>query len=44
MCDRISTVVRFEILTVPTTSIVSPNNFSYFFQILMTHSSNANNA
>ncbi len=43
MCDRISTVVRFEILTVPTTSIVSPNNFSYFFQILMTHSSNANN-
>lgn len=42
MCDRISTVVRFEILTVPTTSIVSPNNFSYFFQILMTHSSNAN--
>lgn len=44
MCDRISTIVRFEILTVPTTSIVSPNNFSYFFQILMTHSSNANNA
>lgn len=44
MCDRISTVVRFEILTVPTTSIVSPNNFSYFFQILMMHSSNANNA
>lgn len=44
MCDRISTVVRFEILTIPTTSIVSPNNFSYFFQILMTHSSNANNA
>ncbi len=44
MCDRISTVVHFEILTVPTTSIVSPNNFSYFFQILMTHSSNANNA
>lgn len=43
MCDRISTVVRFEILTVPTTSIVSPNNFSYFFQILMMHSSNANN-
>lgn len=44
MCDRISTVVRFEILTVPTTSIVSPNNFSYFFQILMMHPSNANNA